>query len=70
MSAPGLRWPYADGDAERRFQRWLARYEAAARGYAVCRLLEAHGPAPSTFDEGIIRLHDERTGAHTSLPLA
>jgi hypothetical protein len=70
IRAPRERWPYADGNAERRFQRWLARYEAAAQGYAVCRLLLAHGPAPSALDERIIRLHDERTGIHTSLPLA
>jgi hypothetical protein len=63
-------WPWGDDHTERRFQRWLARYEAAAQGYAVCRLLEAHGPAPSTFDLGIIRLHDERTGVGTSFPLA
>jgi hypothetical protein len=70
VRAPRERWPYPDGNSERRFQRWLARYEAAARGYAVCRLLEAHGPAPSASDEPIMRLHDERTGVHTSLPLA
>jgi hypothetical protein len=70
MRAPRERWPYADSDAERRFQRWLARYETAAREYAVCRLLETHGPAPSALDERIIRLHDERTGTRTSLPLA
>jgi hypothetical protein len=68
--APKERWPYPDGSAERRFQRWLISYEAAAQGYAVCRLLEAHGPAPSTLDERIIQLHDERTGVHTTLPLA
>jgi hypothetical protein len=70
IRAPRERWPYEDANAEQRFQRWLARYEAAAQGYAVCRLLEAHGPAPSTLDERIIQLHDERTGVHTPLPLA
>lgn len=70
IRAPRERWPYTDGDAERRFQRWLARYEAAARGYAVCRLLAVHGPEPSTLDGRIMRLHDERTGVHTTLPLA
>jgi len=70
IAAPRQRWPYPDATAERRFQRWLAGYEAAARGYAVCRLLAVHGPAPSTVDERILRLHDERTGVHTTLPLA
>jgi hypothetical protein len=68
ISAPVDNWPYGSG--EPRFQRWLARYVAAAQGYAVCRLLEAHGPAPSTLDETIIRLHDERTRVHIPLPLA
>jgi hypothetical protein len=68
--APTQRWPYPNDNAERLFQRWLARYEAAARGYAVCRRLAAHGPAPSTLDERILQLHDERTGVHTGLPLA
>jgi phage baseplate assembly protein W len=69
MTAPRERWPFPDGNAERLFHRWLARYETAARGYAVCRLLDAHGPAPSILDERIIRLHDQRTGVHTPLPL-
>jgi hypothetical protein len=68
VSAPRERWPY--GDAEPRFQRWLARYETAAHGYAVCRLLGAYGSAPSALDETIIRLHDERTGVHLPFPLA
>jgi hypothetical protein len=70
ISAPRERWPFADDHTERRFQRWLARYEAAAAGYAVCRLLDVHGPAPSTLDEHIIRLHDERTRVGVPLPLA
>lgn len=69
---PGLRapvesWPYADEDG---FREWLARYEAAAQGYAVCRMLEVHGPEPSTVDQQILRLHDERSGVLTALPLA
>jgi hypothetical protein len=70
MRAPLGRWPYPDSAAEMRFQRWLARYEAAVRGYAVCRLLDAYGPAPSSLDEQILRRHDERTGVHPNLPLA
>ncbi len=65
LKAPQERWPYTDG-----FQQWLDRYENAARSYAVCRLLNAWGPAPSTVDEQILRLHDERTGARLPLPLA
>jgi hypothetical protein len=70
MRAPGDRWPFASGRVERRFQRWLADYEAAARDYAVCRRLAAHGNAASTMEARIIQLHDERTKVSTRLPLA
>jgi hypothetical protein len=70
IKAPRDRWPFAEGGAERRFQRWLANYESAAREYAVCRRLATHGPAPSTMEEQIIRRHDDRTGVSTSFPLA
>jgi hypothetical protein len=68
--APRDRWPYADGNAERRFLRWLAAYEAAAREYAVCRQLATYGPAPSTLETQIIQVHDDRTRVPTVLPLA
>jgi hypothetical protein len=70
LKAPQGSWPYADGDAERRFQGWLATYETAARGYAVCRRLATHGPAPSTLEARIIALHDDRTRILADLPLA
>jgi len=69
MKAPGGRWPY-EGRAERRFQNWLTNYEAAARGYAVCRRLVSRGPAPSTLEAQIIQLHDDRTRVQEALPLA
>jgi hypothetical protein len=68
--SPLERWPFADEATQRRFQRWLDDYSAAARDYAVCRRLAVHGPAPSTMEEGVIRLHEDRTGVSTSLPLA
>ena len=70
MRSPIDRWPFGDPRTERRFQRWLADYETAARGYAVCRRLAAHGPRPSAMEEQIIRLHDDRTGVSAPLPLA
>ena len=70
MRAPLGRWPYEDARAERRFQRWLAAYETAIAGYAVCRRLATHGAAPSALEHHLIRLHDERTRVATSLPLA
>jgi hypothetical protein len=68
--APIERWPFASGGVERRFERWLAEYQAAARDYAVCRRLATHGLAPSTLEARIIQLHDERTGVSNPLPLA
>jgi hypothetical protein len=70
IRAPRERWPFADDRTERDFQRWLAEYEAAAQGYAVCRRLATHGPSPSTMEAQIIRRHDDRTRVHTPLPLA
>jgi hypothetical protein len=63
-------WPYADASTERRFQRWLAKYETISRDYAVCRRLAMHGPAPSTLEAQILRLHDDRTRIDIPLPLA
>lgn len=71
IKSPRDRWPFVEDSAERRFHRWLARYEATARDYAVCRRLATYGPAPSTLESQIIQLHDDRTGvASAPLPLA
>jgi len=66
---PGV-WPI---NPERLPERlaWVERYEAAARGYAACRFLEALGS--STVDpaaRAVQELHDEQCGALGSLPLA
>jgi hypothetical protein len=70
LKAPRDRWPFVDGSAEHRFQRWLAAYESAVRDYAVCRRLAVYGPAPSALESQIIQLHDDRTRASAPLPLA
>jgi hypothetical protein len=70
LKAPRERWPFADDRAERRFQDWLARYDAAARGYAVCRRLATHGRAPSTLEAQIVQRHDDHTRVTARLPLA
>lgn len=70
MTSPRDRWPVADARAERRVERWLADYEAAARPYAVCRRLASDGQQPSTMEAAIIRLHDDRTRVTSPLPLA
>jgi hypothetical protein len=70
MQGPPGRWPREEGRAERRFQRWLTKYETAAREYAVCRRLLSRGPAPSTLEAQIVQLHDDRTRVQAPLPLA
>lgn len=67
---PGV-WPVP---VERLRERevWLARYEAAARGYAACRYLGSVGrqDAVDPQAEAVRRLHDDECGALQPLPLA
>lgn len=49
---------------------WVARYRDASAQVAVCRLLEATGPAPSAREQRIIDLHDQATRPGSGLPLA
>jgi len=70
MKAPAGRWPYETARAERQFQQWLNAYTSASAGYAACQLVATYGPAPSTVEHNVIQLHDSRTRAAASLPLA
>jgi hypothetical protein len=70
MKAPRGHWPFEDERAAQRFQRWLADYQAASRGYAVCRRLAAYGPAAYGWEARILQVHDDRTGVATALALA
>ena len=70
IKAPTGRWPYESGRAERRFQQWLSAYTAASAGYAVCQLVATYGPEPSSVEQRVIHLHDDRTRAQAPLPLA
>ncbi len=66
---PGV-WPLAP---ERRPAReaWIASYEAASRGYAACRFLEAVGTGAVHIDiETVRRLHDDASRALQDLPIA
>jgi hypothetical protein len=70
MKAPAGRWPYETARAERRFQQWLTAYTTASAGYAACQLVATYGLAPSPVEQRVIQLHDDRTRAQASLPLA
>jgi hypothetical protein len=66
---PGV-WPIAP---ERRPIRdaWIADYEAASRGYAACRFLEAVGSGTVHIDiERVRRIHDDGSKALQDLPIA
>ena len=61
-------WPFADMEAERRFQDWKREYDRKCKGYATCRFLRSLGKPGGP--EPIIALHDSRTQAALDLPLA
>jgi hypothetical protein len=66
---PGV-WPIAP---ERRPIRdaWIANYEAASRGYAACRFLEAVGTGATHIDVELVRrIHDDESRALQDLPIA
>jgi hypothetical protein len=66
---PGV-WPVAP---DRRHARdaWVARYEAASRGYAACRFVESIGTGTVRIDiEAVRRLHDDESRALQDLPIA
>ena len=67
LRRPG-EWPFADMDAERRFQEWKGEYDRKRKGYATCRFLRSLGKPGGP--EPIIALHDSRTQAAMDLPLA
>lgn len=61
MRPPRERWPFADAGEERALASWVAQYEAASRGKAVCKLLEHAGPQTAAPELApIVALHDAR----------
>lgn len=48
--------------AQQRADEWIAEYERATRGLAVCRLVETFGP---TLRDSMVELHDAATRALT-----
>jgi hypothetical protein len=66
---PGV-WPVAPEHRPVR-DAWIANYEAASRGYAACRFLEAVGTGAVHIDiETVRRLHDDASKALQDLPIA
>jgi len=66
---PGV-WPVEPSRAEDR-KRWVAAYDEASRGHASCRYLESFGRgAEDPAAAEVRKLHDEVSGALTTLPIA
>lgn len=64
-------WPFDGSVAEQRFNNWQRSYEAACRGKATCRFLRGVGSGevhPGV--QPLVELHDQRTLAHSNLPLS
>lgn len=65
------RWPWPDGKAEARFQKWESRYQEKCRAWATCLSLGKHGRPDLHPDvELVIGLHDDATRAASELELA
>lgn len=59
-TAPGSH-PRTDVATQAAFQEWLARYEQACAGHAVCSFLGEYGPAPAVAAaQAVVALHDPR----------
>lgn len=59
---------YPRDDAQQQaLEAWLASYEAAAQGCAVCRYVKTLGPE---LDNPLVAYHDRETRAHSDLKLA
>lgn len=66
MSTIRLRYPYEVSDLEL-IKTWTIEYEKKSRNYASCRLINVLGSATTSLT---VQYHDERTRAHSNLPLA
>jgi hypothetical protein len=64
-------FPREDAGLQRAFEQWLQEYDRAAASKATCQLVETIGSGTIHPDVAhIVQLHDERTRATSSLPLA
>jgi hypothetical protein len=69
--APPGDFPREDARLQRDFEKWLQEYDRAAGAKATCQFVETIGDGRIHTDvASIIQLHDERTRATTTLPLA
>lgn len=70
-AAPPGGFPREDAELQREFERWLQEYDRAAGAKATCQFVETIGSGTIHPDIAhIVQLHDDRTRATSSLPLA
>jgi hypothetical protein len=68
---PPGNFPREDAELERAFDQWLRDYDRAAGSSATCQFVETIGSGAIHPDVAhIVQLHDDRTRATSSLPLA
>ena len=64
-------FPREDARLQRAFDKWLQEYDSAAGSKATCQFVETIGDGTIHPDIAhIVQLHDDRTRATSSLPLA
>jgi hypothetical protein len=66
-----VRWPWPNAKAEKVFQNWEGKYQAAATAWATCKFIDAFG-TNSVHPEiaPILKLHDDATKQNSGLELA
>ena len=65
------RWPWLDARAEKKFEKWEARYQSDSANWSTCELLRVTGnPTVHPEVQLIVKLHDAATRVGAKLPLA
>ncbi len=71
MTAPPVRFPFADAAEEEQYRAWQREYDEAAPRFATCRLVEWLGPDDVHAELApLVNLHDSLTGVGRDAELA
>ncbi len=71
IKQPPPRYPWPDSPTEMRFRQWEQQYEAAARSYMTCRLIQEIGPRDVHPEIApVLDLHDQLACSMYNLNLA
>lgn len=71
FTAPEVKWPWDSLKIQAQFSQWLAEYNKLCESFATCRFERQYG-AEAVHPEfvSLIALHDDKTRANSTLPLA